>query len=52
MQVFRQALRDFGYVEGQNIGVEWRFTDGKDERAADLATELVHLGVSSEKVAF
>src|SRR5262249_58205128 len=45
IQVFRQTLRDFGYVEGQNIGVEWRFTDGKDERAADLATELVHLGV-------
>jgi len=45
IQVFRQALRDFGYVEGQNIGVEWRFTDGKDERAADLATELVHVGV-------
>jgi putative ABC transport system substrate-binding protein len=42
---FRQALQEFGYVDGQNIAVEWRFTEGRDERASDMAAELVRLGV-------
>jgi ABC-type uncharacterized transport system substrate-binding protein len=41
--VFRQGLRELGYVEGQNIAIEWRFTGGKLDRLADTATELVHL---------
>jgi putative ABC transport system substrate-binding protein len=43
-QVFRQALREFGYVEGENIIVEYRFTEGRGDRAPGLAAELVDLG--------
>jgi putative ABC transport system substrate-binding protein len=42
---FRQGLRDLGYVEGQNINVEYRFAEGKVERLAGLANELVGLKV-------
>ena len=41
--VFRQGLRELGYVEGQNIAIEWRFTEGKLDRLDDTATELVRL---------
>ena len=37
----RQALRELGYVEGQNIIIEARWADGKVERLHDLAAELV-----------
>ena len=42
---FRQGLRELGYIEGQNIGIVYRFAEGKVERFADLAAELVHLKV-------
>jgi putative ABC transport system substrate-binding protein len=42
---FRQGLRDHGYVEGQNIVVEWRAAEGRADRAATLAAELVQLNV-------
>jgi putative tryptophan/tyrosine transport system substrate-binding protein len=45
IDVFREGLRELGYVEGQHIAIESRFTEGRDERARDLATELVQLGV-------
>ena len=45
IDAFREGLRELGYVEGQNIAIESRFTEGRDERARDLATELVQLGV-------
>jgi len=38
---FRQGLRDFGYVEGTNITVEYRFADGHYERLPQLAADLV-----------
>ena len=40
---FRQGLVDLGYVEGQDILVEYRFGEGSDARMADLAEELVGL---------
>src|SRR5215470_3748639 len=43
--VFRQALREFGYVEGKSIVVEYRWAEGKIERVPNLAAELVHLKV-------
>ena len=43
MAGFRQALRELGYIEGQNI-VDYRFSEGRDDRLADLAAELVQLG--------
>ena len=42
---FRQALRDLGYVEGQNIVIERRFSKGKRARLPALADELVRLRV-------
>jgi len=44
-KAFRQALRDLGYVEGNTIGIEYRFAEGKFDRLPELATELVQLKV-------
>jgi ABC-type uncharacterized transport system substrate-binding protein len=43
--VFRQGLRDLGYVEGQSLALEERWADGRYERLPELAAELVHLNV-------
>jgi putative ABC transport system substrate-binding protein len=40
---FRQGLKELGYTEGQNIVVEFRFGEGRDDRLADLIAELVEL---------
>jgi putative tryptophan/tyrosine transport system substrate-binding protein len=40
---FRAKLRDFGYVEGRNITIEVRFTEGRDERYLDFAADLARL---------
>ncbi len=45
VDALRQGLRDLGYVEGQNIAIEYRFAEGKAERLPDLAAELVRLKV-------
>ena len=42
---FRQGLRELGYVEGQNIAIEYRFAAGRPERLPALAAELVRLKV-------
>jgi putative tryptophan/tyrosine transport system substrate-binding protein len=44
-EAFRQGLRELGYVEGQNIIIEYRYAEGKTDRFLDLATELVRLKV-------
>jgi putative tryptophan/tyrosine transport system substrate-binding protein len=41
----RLALRERGYIEGQNITTEYRYTEGKRDRASELAAELVRLKV-------
>jgi putative ABC transport system substrate-binding protein len=45
LEAFRQGLRDLGYVEGHNVVIEYRSSEGKPERLAALATELVALKV-------
>jgi putative tryptophan/tyrosine transport system substrate-binding protein len=45
LEAFRQGLRDLGYVEGQNIAVEYRFAEGQEARLAAHAAELVRLPV-------
>ena len=41
----RLALRELGYIEGQNIAIEYRYAEGKNDRLPGLATELVRLKV-------
>jgi len=41
----RLALRERGYIEGQNIATEYRYAEGKRDRLPDLAAELVRLKV-------
>jgi putative tryptophan/tyrosine transport system substrate-binding protein len=41
----RQGLRQHGYIEGQNLVIDYRSADGRVERFPDLAAELVHLKV-------
>lgn len=42
---FRQGLREFGYQEGRNIAVEYRFAEGRFDRLPDLVAELIRLKV-------
>ena len=41
----RLALRELGYIEGQNIAIEYRYAEGKNDRHPKLAAELVRLKV-------
>jgi len=45
LEAFRQGLRELGWVEGQNIIVEYRWAEGRFDRLPGLMTELVHLKV-------
>ena len=44
-EAIRLALRERGYIEGQNIAIEYRYTEGKRDRLPELAAELVRLKV-------
>jgi hypothetical protein len=43
---FRQGLNESGYVEGRNLGIEFRWADGDYDRLPQLATELVNRSVT------
>ena len=45
IDAFRQGLREHGYVEGQNVAIEWRWAGERPDQLPDLATELVRLRV-------
>jgi putative ABC transport system substrate-binding protein len=45
-EVLRHGLHEVGYVEGQNIAIERRYSEGRAERLPDLAAELVQLKVA------
>ena len=44
-EAIRLALRELGYIEGQNIAIEYRYAEGKHDRLPELAAELVRLKV-------
>jgi putative ABC transport system substrate-binding protein len=45
VEAFRRGLRELGYIEGQNIVVEYRWAEGQYDRFRQLAAELVSLRV-------
>jgi putative ABC transport system substrate-binding protein len=45
LETFRHGLREHGWVEGQNLVIEYRWAEGRFERLPDLAAELVRLPV-------
>jgi len=45
LDAFRQGLRELGWVEGQNIVIDYRYAEGRVDRLPDLAAELVRLKV-------
>jgi putative tryptophan/tyrosine transport system substrate-binding protein len=44
-EAIRRTLREFGYIDGQNIAFEYRYAEGKIDRFPELAAELVRLKV-------
>jgi putative ABC transport system substrate-binding protein len=45
LDAFRQGLREYGWVEGHTIAIEWRWAEGSLERFATLVAEVVRLQV-------
>jgi putative ABC transport system substrate-binding protein len=46
LPAFVQGLKDTGFIEGNNINIEWRWAEGQYNRLPSLAGELVSRGVA------
>src|SRR5262245_21005718 len=46
LRAFRQGLRDAGYVEGQNVAIDYRWAENQLDRVPELAAELVRKPVA------
>ena len=49
LEAFHQGLKEFGWIQGQNISVEYRFAEGKEDALAGIAAELVRLRGSGRR---
>jgi putative ABC transport system substrate-binding protein len=45
IDAFKQGLRELGYVDGQNLAMEYRWAEGREDRLSALAADLVRLRV-------
>src|SRR5258708_3896861 len=45
LDLLLQGLRDLGYAEGENLAIEWRYSEGRAERFPELAAELARFPV-------
>ena len=43
---FREGLKETGYIDGQNVAIEYRWSEGQYDRLPSLASDLVRRGVS------